>query len=516
MICRTLSLNITFLLLLSINLFAAEDVNNNDPPNIIIILADDMGYSDLGCTGSEIETPNLDSMAKEGILFTHCYNTSRCCPTRAALLTGQYQWDTGLGHMTYTNSPLPQYQKELNTNCATIAELLRDAGYQTFMSGKWHVGDKRENWPDRRGFDQFYGTPTGGGIYFYPSKHYKRPVFHNGKQIEPRDWYSTDGFTDATVDYLKNRRDKNRPFFMYLAYIAPHFPLQAKEEDIAKYKGKYDKGYNATRKARYAKQQELGIVSEKHQLTPSEHPKWKKLKRQDEKNEMMTVYAAMVDCLDQNIGRVLTCLEEEGLDENTLVVFLSDNGGCRASFNKTPKAKIGTADSNAAYGAWYNVSNTPYRKAKSQVHEGGIITPMIARWPKGIGNPNRYSTEVVHVMDLMPTCLKLAGAKYPNSYNGNELDPIDGINVDSLFTSDESKLDDRTLFWEHEGNRAVRRGDWKLVSLHKGDWELYNLQSDPCELNDLSKDNPQLAEELHRLYENWAEEHGVKPWPLSK
>ena len=500
--------------------FALADTGDKAPsdpdrPNIIVILADDMGYSDLGCTGAEIKTPNLDRLARDGVLFTHCYNTSRCCPTRAALLTGQYQWDAGMGHMTSVKSTLPEYSVQLNRKCATIAELLAQAGYQTFMAGKWHLGDKREFWPDRRGFQQFYGTPQGGGIYFYPSRFYKRPIFHNGVEVKPAGlWYSTDAFTDATVDFLKNERASDQPFFIYLAFIAPHFPLQAKESDIAKYVNTYAVGYEEIRRSRHQKQQELGIVPRGLPMSKAAY-EWKDVPDKEQEARKMAVYAAQVDCLDQNIGKVMRTLESEGIANNTIVLFLSDNGGCRNGFNKTPKAEIGSRDSNAAYGKWYNVSNTPYRQSKNQEHEGGIITPMIVHWPATIKKPGRLVHEPMHVMDVMPACLEVAGTSYPSEFGGNRLDPLDGVSFLPLM--DGSRQDpNRVLYWEHEGNRAVRRGNWKLVALHKKPWELYDLSVDPFEVNDLVNRYPQRVAEFKRLYEDWAAEHRVQPWPLKK
>ncbi|MFN3193213.1 MAG: arylsulfatase [Aureliella sp.] len=484
-------------------------------PNIIVILADDMGYSDLGCTGAEIHTPNIDDLARNGVLFTHCYNTSRCCPTRAALLTGQYQWDAGLGHMTSTKSDLPEYSRQLNRSCATIAELLERSGYQTFMSGKWHLGDKRDAWPDRRGFQQFYGSPMGGGLYFYPSKFYNRPLFRNGEAVEPQgEWYSTDAFTDATTHFLRTERDRDKPFFIYLAYIAPHFPLQAKEADIGKYKDTYQAGYEAIRRERFRKQQQSGLVPTGLEM-PAGAFDWRAVENQKQEARKMAVYAAQVDCLDQNVGKLMATLKEEKLHENTLVLFLSDNGGCSNSFNKTPMVEIGGANSNAAYGKWHNVSNTPYRKAKSQEHEGGIVTPMVASWPAGIVRSNRLIHAPIHVMDLMPTFLRLADVDYPDTFRGYPLDPLDGIDFWPLVAGEQNQQG-RILYWEHEGNRAVRQGDWKLVSLRKRNWELYDLSTDPFEQRDLAESHPEKVVEFKRLYRAWTKEHGVQPWPLRK
>ncbi|BAX78801.1 arylsulfatase [Labilibaculum antarcticum] len=489
----------------------------NDKPNIIVILVDDMGYSDLGCTGSEIKTPNLDKMASEGVLFTHFYNASRCCPSRASLLTGQYQWDAGIGHMDYTKSELPEYQGYLNNQSITIAEALKDNGYQTFMSGKWHVGNKqREWWPDHRGFDQFYGTPAGGGLYFYPSQFYDRPVYWNGEEQTPDStWYSTDAFTDYSIDYIKNRRDKGKPFFMYLAYVAPHFPLQAKMEDIDKYRDTYKVGYDVIRKARFKKQKQLGIASADLPASEPVYGDWETVENKNNEALKMAVYAAMVDCLDQNIGKLMSTLADEHIDKNTVVMFLSDNGACQTSWNKTPEARLGSRDCNAAYGTWYNVSNTPYRMRKSQEHEGGIITPLIMHWPEGLKGRGVRISEPAHITDIMPTCLDIAEAKYPVSYKNKVLDPLDGRSFMPLTRGIEQDKD-RAYFWEHEGNRAVRVGDWKLVSLHKKDWELYNLKADPYEMDNLVESHPDEKNELLKKYKIWADEHGVQRWPLKR
>jgi len=488
-----------------------------EKPNIIIILADDMGYSDLGCTGSEIETPNLDRMAKNGVLFTDFYNTSRCCPSRASLLTGQYQWDAGMGAMDDTHSEYPEYQGYLNDKSVTIAEVLKQNGYQTFMAGKWHLGSKeRHMWPDKHGFDQFYGTPQGGGIYFYPSKFYDRPVYWNGILVEPdTTWYSTDAFTDYCINYIKNDKKKGKPFFIYLAYIAPHFPLQAKKGDIDKYLETYKVGYDMIRKARFEKQKRLGIVSEDIPSSDPVYPEWESIVNKEEEVRKMAVYAAMVDCMDQNIGRLMNVLEAKSLANNTIVLFLSDNGACKAAWNKTPAAKIGSRNCNAAYGIWYNVSNTPYRMHKCLEHEGGIITPLIMYWPEGIKNKGFVTHQPAHINDIMPTCLELAGATYPKKYNGEILDPLDGQSLLPLIDGNEQDKN-RQLYWEHEGNRAIRIGNWKLVAINKTRWELYNLAVDPYELNNLIGQESEKASELLAKYKEWAKKHGVRSWPLKK
>ncbi len=497
-------------------LYPSHGINSEQikQPNIIIILADDLGYSDLGCMGSEIKTPNLDNLAKEGVLFSHFYNASVCCPSRASLLTGQFQWDAGMGFMTKSIGSFPEYQGYLNHECVTIAEVLKQSGYQTFMLGKWHVGDGRDMWPDKRGFDQFYGTPAGGGLYFFPSKYYKRPIYWNGNLVEPdTSWYSTDAFTDNAINFIANERDKEKPFFMYLAYIAPHFPLQARKQDIEKYKDKYSVGYDVIRNARFKKQKELGIVEEDCKLSPAVYPDWESVENKEQEAHKMAVYAAMVDCMDQNIGRLLKMLDKQDIEENTIVFFLSDNGACMTDFNKTPDVEIGSRNSNATYGIWYNVGSTPYRKGKLIEHEGGILTPMIARWPAEIKNKGEIIHEPAHITDFMSTCIEVAEAKYPKSFNGNKIDSIDGKSFLPLISGKEQD-NDRVFFWSLKGNYAIRQGDWKLVKLLKEDWELYNIKDDPTELNDLVKSEPGKYNDLFQKYNDFVKEHGVRPWPI--
>ena len=487
-------------------------------PNIIIILADDMGYSDLGCTGSEIRTPYLDQLAREGVLFTHCYNTSRCCPSRASLLTGLYQHRAGVGHMSQDRG-FPAYQGHLNQQCVTIAEVLREKGYRTVMSGKWHVGDQRAYWPDRRGFDRFFGIPEGGGLYFYPSEFINRPIYRNGELVtpNPETFYSTDNFTDEAIQFIREADAEKKPFFLYLAYIAPHFPLQAWPEDIAKYQGKYDAGYEAIHTQRFRRQQNLGVVSEATKLSPADFPNWSSLADPAAEARKMEIYAAQVDRLDQNIGRLREALRSMNALDNTIIMFLSDNGASSEEVNRgssDPKA-VGTKDSFVSYGKhWANVSNTPYRLYKSMTHEGGTITPLIVHWPAGIAKPNQLVHQPVHINDIMPTCLELAGVDYPKQYKGREILSLDGKSF--LSTLNGGNFSHEQLFWEHEGNQAVREKDMKLVRQHNQAWELYDLATDPTELNDLSDTKIQTAQRMQEQYQRWMKRQGVQAWPLMK
>ncbi|MCB1098009.1 MAG: arylsulfatase, partial [Verrucomicrobiae bacterium] len=460
-----------------------EVVSARERPNIVIIMADDMGYSDAGCYGGEIETPNIDRLAAEGVRFTQFYNTGRCCPTRASLLTGLYSHQVGIGHMT-GDKGLPSYQGYLNDRCMTIAEALKPAGYTTMISGKWHVGSAPEYWPLRRGFDKFYGIPQGGGHY-YKNLPGRQLVLGDREIPIPEDWYATEGFTDHAVKFIEEERRSNRPFFLYVPYTAPHWPLQARKKDIAKYHGRYDQGWDAVRDGRYQRMVERGVVRSEWGLSQRDSGSlvWESEAQKAMMSQRMEVYAAQVDALDQGVGRILSALEHSGRRENTVVMFLSDNGcsaeGGQKGFNNPQRgdvnAELGTRDSYVSAGlSWANACNTPYRKYKMQVHEGGISTPLVVSWPKGFSN-RRGDLEhsVGHVIDLMPTCLELAGARYDQA----KAIPLEGRSLVSVVTgkAGAGTNDERVLCWEHEGNRAVRRGKWKLVASNKDRWELYDL-----------------------------------------
>jgi len=498
----------------------------DDRPNIVIVMADDMGFSDLGCYGGEIETPHLDKLAKNGLRFTQFYNTSRCCPTRAALLTGVYQHQAGIGHMT-GNKGVPSYQGYLNDQCLTIAEALKPAGYRTMATGKWHVGSRPGQWPVDRGFDRYFGTPSGGGIYFKKSMEVRKGAFFTlgNERIEtPEDLYVTETFTDYAIQFIEEATAGDEPFFLYLAHIAPHWPLQARPEEIAKYKGKYDAGWDVIRQQRYEKQLEMGIIPEKWKMSPRDPQAvaWKTLtiEKQKDLSHRMSVYAAQVDTIDRNMGRLVETLANQGVLDNTLVMFHSDNGcsaeGGPGGFSRGREgAEIGTALSYASVGLeWANVSDTPFRQYKMNTHEGGIASPLVVHWPNGINRKGELEWQVGHVMDLMPTCLDVADAQYPVERKGKSTVPLAGISLVPAMKGVEPTA--RTLFWEHEGNRSVRDGDWKLVSNHQGNWELYNLLEDRTELADLSEKKPQRAEQLESQWKKWAEFAGVREWPIKK
>jgi arylsulfatase A-like enzyme len=498
-------------------------------PNIVLILADDMGYSDIGCFGSEIPTPNLDKLAQNGIRFSQFYNAARCCPTRASLLSGLYQHQAGIGDMV-GNMGAPSYQGYLNSQCVTIAEALKSNGYNTYMSGKWHVGNRPETLPRKRGFDRYFGLIDGAGSYFQRIPYRKnqqapRWMLDDSNIEPPREgFYMTNAITDFALQFLEEERPKSEPFFLYLAYTAPHWPLHALPEDITKYRGKYLKGWDELRMERFDKQQKLGIIDPLTRLSERDANvvAWESLSQEDKKmwDLRMAVYAAMIDRLDQNIGRVVDRLEKMGELKNTLIIFLSDNGGCHEAIkNKgnyiSTTGETGTPDSFDAYEInWANASNTPFRMHKHWVHEGGISTPFIAFYPGKIKGGGIYSEAAGHIIDLMPTFLEFAGGKYPETFKGDKITPMEGISLKSVLTGGKLQRG-QPLFWEHEGNRAMRYGDWKLVSQYDYQntkfrpWELYNLKTDRSELTDMSKEQSELKTRMIQDYEQWANRVGV-------
>ncbi|UCH63467.1 MAG: sulfatase-like hydrolase/transferase [Fidelibacterota bacterium] len=495
-------------------------------PNIILIMADDMGFSDLGCYGGEILTPNLDRLAAGGIRFARFYNAARCCPTRASLLTGLYPHQAGMGDMvSRPGSPKPPgpYQGFLNDRCVTIAEVLREAGYHTLMSGKWHVGESRPHWPTDRGFDRYYGLVSGAANYFDITKSKaigRIRVFAIDDQphMPPNQgFYMTDAITENAVGYLDQYARGDTPFFLYVAYTAPHWPLHALPEDIARYRGKYLHGWDAMRRRRYERLIEMGIINDSWPLSPrdADVSPWDEVADKEEMDLKMAVYAAQVDRMDQGIGKILDALKVSGKEENTLVLFLSDNGGCHEGGpwgfdNRENGLPPGGVDSFMSYGSsWANASNTPFRLYKHWVHEGGIATPLIACWPAGIRQQGHITHQPGHVIDLMATCRDLAGATYPETYRGKEVLPLEGRSLRPVFQGEQRQGHD-VLYWEHEGNKAIRRGKWKLVSVSEGRWELYDLEADRTELRDLAGQQPELAGELAGLYQAWAARCGVK------
>jgi len=497
-------------------------------PNIVLIMADDMGYSDIGCYGGEISTPNLDRLAAGGLRFSQFYNAGRCCPTRASLLTGLYPHQAGVGNMV-GNQGYPTYQGYLNDRCVTIAEALKPAGYHTLMAGKWHVGEKRPHWPTDRGFDRYFGLISGAANYFDISKTkgpgvVRQMALDDKPYQPPRDgFYMTDAFTDHAVKFLDEHGRDEKPFFLYLAYTAPHWPLHAWPEDIAKYKGKYLKGWDVLRRERYERMVKMGLVNDQWPLPPRdrENGPWEQEKDKELMDLKMAVYAAQIERMDRGIGRVLDKVRQLGKEPNTLVLFLADNGGCheggpRGFDNRNNGLPPGGADSYMSYGqSWANASNTPFRRYKHWVHEGGIATPLIACWPGVIKNTGGITHEVGHIVDIMATCVDVAGIGYPRTHGNRPLTPAEGRSLLPVFEG-RQRRGHEALYWEHVGNRAVRQGRWKLVAAAGAPWELYDLEADRTELNNLTAAHPQKLEELKALYESWAQRCGVLPWPIKK
>jgi len=501
--------------------------NGQKRPNIILILVDDMGYSDLGSYGSEIHTPNLDRLAAEGMRFTQFYNNSICAPTRASVLTGQYPHKAGIGYFNI-NLGLPPYQGYLNKESITFAEVLKQGGYQTYLSGKWHVGGDSSNneWPVQRGFDHAFGFLGGASSYLYGPAVQKGirepgPFYDDNKAISFRndpDFYATDKITDYAVQYLKEASKTPKPFFLYLAYNAPHWPLQAKKEDIEKYKGLYDIGWDSIRAQRLKKQKELGIMpaNTRPSVKDSDIPDWKSLTYEEQRfwARKMEVYAAMVDRLDQQIGRVLGTLRDIKASDNTILFFLSDNGApvedvSRLQGAAANEGPVGTAGSfESQYKNWSYASNTPYRAFKSYAYEGGICTPFIAWYPGQI-KAGAILQGDGHIIDLAPTFYDIAGVAYPLKYNGVNSYKLPGKSLKNVLLA-QTALEERPLFWERAGNRAVRLGKWKLVSIFPSyQWELYDISEDKGETRDLSAQNAEIVNKLSRLYFDWARENGV-------
>lgn len=525
-------------------------------PNIIVILADDMGWGDIGVYGSEIQTPNLNRLAKGGLQFTQMYNSARCCPTRAALLTGLHPHQTGIGHMV-VNMGVSSYCGSLNNNCVTIAEVLKESGYRTLMAGKWHVGGEQANLPDDwypdmpgyptplgRGFDRFYGILSGGGNYYNPN------MLMDGTtriSLDTLDYHFTDAISEKAAQFAEDASYRDEPFFLYLPYTAPHWPLHAWPEDIERYRGKYMTGWDTLRTQRHEEQKGIGLLNKKWPISPRESAvaAWEDTNHKEWHDLQMAVYAAQIEQMDRGIGKVLQTLEERGKADNTIILFMSDNGGCAeflqedsndpdpSKYNhptvdgrevrvgNTPTINPGPDDSFASVDiAWANASNAPFRLFKRYTHEGGISTPMIVSWPAHIKSPGLVH-EPTHVIDILPTLLKVTGATYPTTYREHDIHPLEGESFADIFTKGDWSRQ-QPIYWEHEGNRALRIGEWKLVSeiadpsdpSSRAVWELYNMTEDRTELNNLIDNESSRATEMINLYNAWAERCGVLPWPI--
>lgn len=539
----------TLLCLLAIFCLSSASIargGDSSRPNIVIILADDMGFSDAGCFGGEIRTPNIDWLAKQGLRFTQFYNTARCCPTRASLLTGQYPHRVGLD----------RNGQSLRRNCVTIAEVLRSVGYQTGMVGKWHLSrtpvladnQKHQDWldhrhdpkrpfadletyPVNRGFDKHFGIIWGVVNYFDPFS-----LVEGTKAVEkvPDDFYITDAITEKAVEYIHDFAKKDQPFFLYIAHCAPHWPLHARAEDIARYQDRYDKGWHQLRQERYQRQLNMGLFAKENTPLPplmgkkNNNKNWQNLTKKEKAfmANKMAVHAAMVDRMDQGIGKVLDALRETKELDNTLILFLSDNGASpevptRPGYDRSARTRDGKEiqyqgdfipGSQLTYTGigpfWANALNTPFRFWKPESFAGGNQTAMIAFWPKGLKTkPGAITTQVGHVIDIMPTCINVANAKYPTSYQGHKIHAMDGKSLLPILQG-KMRAGHDTLYFEHVGGRAIRRGDWKLAAPinKRKDWQLFNLSKDRSESQNLADQYPERVRELSQAWERWHRE----------
>lgn len=520
-------------------------------PNIILILADDLGYSDLGCYGGEISTPHIDSLAAGGVRFTQLYNSARCCPSRASLMTGLYPSQAGIGDFT-TKKPNPKrgpgYLGRLNNECATLAEVLKPVGYGCFYVGKWHMHP--ETGPIKRGFDEFYGYTNDHSHDQYDADYYFRLPENRKKEIDPpaKDFYTTDVFNEYALEFIRQGQSTQKPWFLLLGHSSPHFPIQAPAERADKYEAIYRRGWDVLREERYARMQQLGLVNGDHwQLSPrsivpvdrddiangypgQQNPAWDELDqdRQFDLARRMAVFAAMVEGVDHGVGQIIDHLKSTNDFDNTLILFLSDNGACYewGPFGFDGKSRLGTTTlrtgdqlreiggrgTHQSYGsAWANLGNTPFRLYKHFTHEGGISTPMIAHWPAGIKKNSNWVREPAHVMDIMPTLLEVAGATYPHTLNENQITPVEGTSL--LPAMHGNQLPERAIGFDHQAAHAFRKGDWKAVYAkrmpHELKWELYNLADDRCEMKDLAEVHPKRLQKMVAEWEDWARHVGV-------
>lgn len=560
MSCRTFFVCAILLFAISTAAYAQQAPR----PNVVLILADDLGFSDLGCYGGEIHTPHLNALAARGLRYTQFYNCTRCCPSRACLLTGLYPHQAGVGDMTGDQTQ-PGYRGFLQPNCVTFAQVLKAAGYRTAMVGKWHVGDNIS--PIDRGFDNFYGWTRGYGVNsWYEKAMIRLPAGAPQRTYQPGEFFATDALTDQALDFVADMRQANLPWLLYVAYQAPHFPLHARDQEVIEYQNRYREGWDRIREERLARQKQIKLVPPDTKLTPrspialpaaaarngsatedGNNPPWSSLsnERQHDLAARMAVYAAMVTGMDRNIGRIVDDLRSNGDLENTLIIFLSDNGACAEwepfgfdlqpldanqiqpgvginlgtqaapSILRDPKnvSTMWHANGMISYGsAWANASTTPWRMYKHSCHEGGISGPMIVHWPARIKAGNQFRRQVGHLIDVMPTLVEVSGASYPAEIAGQKIDPPEGKSIVATF--DDKPIERDFLAWEHEGNAALRNGDWKIVRRGaQGPWELYNVAADRTELDNLAGQNMERVSRMAAAWQTWAERTHVFPKP---
>lgn len=530
-------------------------------PNIVILFADDLGYSDIGCFGGEIETPHLDALADNGLRLTQFYNTGRCCPSRASLLSGLYPHQAGVGLMVYRDYPGEGYRGRLNERCVTFGDVAKSAGYRTYMVGKWHAGHLPQSLPEVRGFDHFTG------VYLHIDSYWKVlkgcDVYRDGEllieaQENPtnpyhpeQEFYTTDFFTDAAVDYLQQAAETpEEPFLLHVCFNAPHFPLEAPDDLVEKYRGRYLRGWDELREEKFQRMKQMGLLPAEQRLPKGrrheevaleglvfkemldrEHlPDWEDIS-QTEREELdfrRAMYAAQVDRMDHGIGRIVEQLGRQDALENTVIMFFSDNG-CSGELNlfgmNWPEHTRSTYSQWRRSGGWSisqgqcwaNLSNTPLRKYKQYVHEGGIASPFVVHWPDGIERKNGVDSEqVFHLIDVMPTICELAGVEYPTEHRGIKITPAPGSSMVRSWKEKTAQTEERTLYWQHLNHAAVRRGDWKLVTLddrNPSGWELYDLSADRSETDNVIEQHPNIAQELLEDWKDWAEASSVMPYP---
>ena len=522
-----------------------------DKPNIIVILLDDLGYSDLGCYGGEIDTPNIDALAENGVRFESFYNSARCCPSRASLMTGLYPPQTGVASFT-TRQPHPTrgpaYLGRLNDRCVTLGEVLGNAGYSCYYVGKWHLHN--ETGPTRRGFDEFYGYAQDHSHDQWDADYYQRLPAGREKEIDPPqgEFYATDVFNEYALEFIRQGQQRDRPWFLVLGHSSPHFPVQAPAKSADKYVDRYLRGWDVLREERFARMKQIGLIDGNRwkftdrSLVPVDrddiangfpgkpNPAWNSIDepRQVDLARRMALFAAMVEHVDRGVGDIVRHLEDTGDFDNTLIMLLSDNGACYEwgpyGFDERSRQgvtilhmgddlrKMGGPGTYHSYGSgWANLGNTPFRLYKHFTHEGGVATPFIAHWPEGIRNPGHWVRERGHIIDVMPTLRAAAGADYPTDFAGRTVQPEEGLNLLPVFNGE--SLATRTLFFEHQAARGIIEGNWKAVwgkrMPSKIRWELYDLAEDRAETTDLAKDHPETVRQLADKWARYAERTGI-------
>ena len=510
--------------------------------NVVLVLADDMGYSDLGCYGGEIRTPVLDNLGRTGVRLSSLYNTARCSPSRASLLTGLHPHQTGIGILTKNDSP-EGYPGSLNDKCVTMAEVLRSAGYRTGLVGKWHlcsdVSAPNDAWPTRRGFDEFWGTLSGCGSYYQPQTLH-RGESDAGSETDEPDFFYTQAITAEAERFIRSCSE-DTPFFLFVSYTAPHWPLHARDSEIAEYDGVFDDGWDELRDQRIRRSIREGVLPEHTELSDrdSTQPRWEDEPHKKWQARRMQVYAAQVSLMDEGIGRIVESLRQTGQWDNTLFLFLSDNGasaeglledvggddflkrpdiaslatrdGDRVLVGNSPDIVPGPENTYSSYGRpWANLSNTPFRFYKRWVHEGGIATPLIAHWPNGRLSAGTIVHTPFQLVDILPTVLEATRVDYPEHFPGRTVFPLEGRSMVSALQG--GTTTNVPLYWEHIGNAALRDGPWKIVREYPHEWELYNIDRDRTELHNVAGENPDVVARLTRLWQDWANRVGVIPW----